>query len=288
METQYKVGDDVIIYHAAESKHVYGTIKEILPESQQFSYLLHFTSNDLKDAKAEYHGKCEIIKGSAVLQEALSNIQDKVEILSLKEFIQREPPTIDNNINPFFYYRQFYEPDTKTFIPKQLPTCLCGKVVNPDTEIVTCPNKDCPQNTFYHLACLNQNSVCTECQGSLHPDEVATRQNKRKRNTDHTKLKTVSGQSQEEEEEDLQVVKKPQISLQRNKMKEMYENIKQRKAPAELVKNQSAPVSRSSPRAAQPSPATRPAAPPRVPQVTRARRKTRCTCPPRDLGLSLR
>lgn len=76
-----------------------------MPETKEFKYNLHYTSNDLKDVKAEHHGKCEVFKTNIILQENLSNIKEKVEILPLKEYIQREMPTVDNNINPFLYYR---------------------------------------------------------------------------------------------------------------------------------------------------------------------------------------
>lgn len=78
----------------------------------------------------------------------------------------REQPTEER---PFFVVRQYYDIQEEILTPDEPKTCLCGKVVNPDGNLVMCLN--CT-DLFYHDTCLQPGAKCSGCLTVLKEDNL--------------------------------------------------------------------------------------------------------------------
>jgi len=135
----YKEGDFLLINDESyKAKQFIGEIAGNVNnnkknDNDQYTLLVYIFPEDTKDGKQSYMSSSEVFLTTNQKTYFLDGIvQDKVEVVTLDEYINRKYNRNEKCPNLYFK-RQDYNIEKNLFYPEELPRiCICEQIFNPD------------------------------------------------------------------------------------------------------------------------------------------------------------
>ena len=147
----YKKGDFFLIKDETyKAKYFIGEIDEKVNDG----YLLYvyIFPEDTEDGKQSYMSSFEVFLTTNQKMCLLDGTkEEKVEVVSLEEYINRKYKNLDEKSVPLYFKRQNYYIERNLFVPGELPRiCICQQIFNPDNPFVF------KSGEIFHDECLIQ------------------------------------------------------------------------------------------------------------------------------------
>ena len=140
----YKTGDFLLIKDETyKAKYFIGEIQKKIDKANDIYLLfIYIFPDDTIDGKKSYMSSYEVfltpVQKTCVLD---GTKEEKVEVVSLEQYINRKYKNLDEKTCPLYFKRQSYNIETNSFDPKNLPViCYCKQIFNPDIPFVFLQN----------------------------------------------------------------------------------------------------------------------------------------------------
>ena len=130
-------------------------IGEILKKLENDFYLLniYIFPEDTYFGRLPHNSYYEVFLTSDLFLYKFDTETEKVEVISLEEYINRKYVNNEKLQYPLYFKRQSYSRQNNVFDPKKLSSvCYCQQIFNPDN-----PFNLCVCGNIFHLDCLMQN-----------------------------------------------------------------------------------------------------------------------------------
>jgi len=130
----YKKGDFLLIKDKEyKAKNFIGEIQKKIEKNKYLLYVYIFPEDTI-DGKQSYMSVNEVFLTPTLKTCFLDGTkEEKVEVVSLEQYINRKYGNIDEKCGPLYFKRQSYIIEKDIFIPEELPRiCYCHQIFNPD------------------------------------------------------------------------------------------------------------------------------------------------------------